>query len=179
MSLRYSNTLERQFGVAKPGACRYFGLGMFIDRMGSFKPDYKTMSSKASLYVTSFDTRRQYIKQRMQCHRIAGTSLAPLLTSSRQVTHAGQMPRIFRPQHICRAMQVNDQVQGAWNSGGGGGRGVADAACEEGLQTLRAGGALQISRSRKKKGKENRFKKKPEKPEEEAQKRAKNNGDQK
>ncbi|KAI0000319.1 hypothetical protein BJV77DRAFT_958850 [Russula vinacea] len=110
------------------------GLGMFIDRMGSFKPDYKTMSSKASLYVTSFDTRRQYIKQRMQCHRIAGTSLAPLLTSSRRVTHAGQMPRIFRPQHICRAMQVNDQVQGAWNSGGGGGcgrcmrGGAADAA---------------------------------------------------
>ena len=34
---------------------------MFIDRMGSFKPDYKTMSSKASLCVTSFCTRTYYI----------------------------------------------------------------------------------------------------------------------
>ncbi|KAH9993941.1 hypothetical protein BJV77DRAFT_961605 [Russula vinacea] len=65
-----------QFGVAKPGACRYLmavfrGLGMFVNRTNSFEPDYKTMSSKASLCVTSFYTRRQYIKQRMQCHRIA------------------------------------------------------------------------------------------------------------
>ncbi|KAH9984582.1 hypothetical protein BJV77DRAFT_966015 [Russula vinacea] len=142
MSLRYSNTLEASLASLNQEhvdilMAVFTGLGMFIDRMGSFKPDYKTMSSKASLYVTSFDTRRQYIKQRMQCHRIAGTSLAPLLTSSRRVTHAGQMPRIFRPQHICRAMQVTDQVQGRGTVGGGGG---LRAACEEGLQTLRAGG---------------------------------------
>ena len=44
------------------------------------------------------------------------------------------MTRILGPRHIRRAMQVCDQVQGARNRGG-----VANAACEEGPQTQRAG----------------------------------------
>ncbi|KAH9988323.1 hypothetical protein BJV77DRAFT_964477 [Russula vinacea] len=132
MSLRYSNMLEHQFGVAKPGACQYFGLGMFIDRMGSFKPDYKTMSSKASLYTEAVHQTEDAMSS--HCWYIP-RSLAHIVTPSH--THRPDAPHLQASTH----MQGNASKRpGAGGVEQWGGRGVADAACEEGLQTLRAGG---------------------------------------
>ncbi|KAH9984481.1 hypothetical protein BJV77DRAFT_966089 [Russula vinacea] len=138
------------------------GLGMFIDRMGSFKPDYKTMSSKASLYMEAVHQTEDAMSS--HCWYIP-RSLAHIVTPSH--TRRPDAPHLQASTH----MQGNASKRpGAGGVEQWGGRGLWTLHARRGCRCCAQG---EISQSRKKRGKENRFKKKPEKPEEEAQKRAK------
>ncbi|KAH9997351.1 hypothetical protein BJV77DRAFT_82646 [Russula vinacea] len=108
-----------------PGNSRYVTSSMASDSLVSSRPRTPAMPPLYTIRTPSIPPpstlsvwfqhpRVHPCASALDTHATPSTSLAPLLTWSRRVTHAGQMPCIFRPRHIRRAMQVREQVQGAW-----------------------------------------------------------------